>query len=187
MRNRLLPFIGLFVHAAALLTSAEYQSRRIIEPWYYAFDFYGMGGIPYIKIDGKRDWGDGVMSIDPAGIYFPRKTKTLIGFVFNYAMVLSTDEYAISQYSLSASIVRNFRRIGDGYFLRADAGPALLHNPDWGTSPAGLFGGARCLVALGRAWAVSKGTSIQMQLVGTWTLANHFSYGTVSLRLGLLL
>jgi hypothetical protein len=99
MRKRLLLFIGLFVHTAALLTSAEYQSRRILEPWYYAFDFYGMGGVPYIKIDGKKDWGNGVMSIDPAGIYFPRNTKTLLGIVFNYALVLSTDKYMISQFA----------------------------------------------------------------------------------------
>lgn len=167
--------------------TAEYKPRRILEPWYYAFDFYGAGGIPHIRIDGKKDWGAGAFSIDPVGIYFPRKTKTLIGIVFNYALVLSTDEFAISQYSLSASIVRNFRRIGDGYFLRADAGPALLHNPDWGTTPSGTFAGGRLLVALGRSWGLSRNTSIQLQLVGTWTLANHFSYGTVSLRLGLLL
>lgn len=187
MRNRLPIILLLIISTASLLPSAEYKSRRILEPWYYAFDFYGLGGVPWLQINNEKGWGDGIVSIDPVGIYFPHGTRTITGFVFNYAGIMSTDVLFISQFSLSGSIVWNFRRIGDGYFLRGDLGPVLLHNVDWGTSPAGFFAGGRLLVGIGRSWAASRNTSIQMQLVGTWTLASHFSYCTISVRLGLLL
>lgn len=128
------------------------------------------------------------LAIDMLGFYWPINNKTTLGFVISGSADRLEDSYGnyvqLNHYLYGLSSMYFFgKRIGDGFYVRGDAGIAKI-SMDSSIGSATSNNGSGILLGVGYAWPISNETRILVGLTTSSYSVESENYSTTSLTIG---
>lgn len=163
-------FLSLLAHSAGA------DERTQMETW-YTYWGGGYAGMSYPgDLDDLLEFVESLpgvdrltLGLDMLGFYFPVDERTVLGFVVNGAadrVEVSSDEWMqINSLTYAFSVMRYLQhRVGDGFFVRGDLGPAIHTIEGKRITPDSSEWGLGGLVGAGYGLPVGLGTQLLLNL-----------------------